>query len=47
MDAHHLAIDQSWPSWAKVLLIAVAVLAILVAVPWILMWTTMAASCAR
>ena len=38
--------EQSWPSWAKALLIAMAVLAMLVAVPWIFMWTTMAAWCA-
>jgi hypothetical protein len=36
---------QAWPSWAKALLVAMVVLAILVALPWIFMWTTMAASC--
>jgi hypothetical protein len=41
----HVASDQPWPNWAKALLIAMAVLAILVALPWIFMWTTMAASC--
>jgi hypothetical protein len=38
--------DEAWPVWAKVLLIAIAALAILVAVPWIFMWTSMAATCA-
>jgi len=38
--------EQSWPSWATALLIDMAVLAMLVAVPWIFMWTTMAAWCA-
>lgn len=36
---------EVWPAWAKALLIALVVLAIIVTLPWILMWTTMAASC--
>ncbi len=36
---------EAWPAWAKALLAAVFVLAILVLVPWVFMWTTMAASC--
>jgi hypothetical protein len=40
-----VASEQAWPNWAKFLLIATAILAILVALPWIFMWTTMAASC--
>jgi hypothetical protein len=36
---------EPWPAWAKVTLIALLVLAILVVLPWIFMWTTMAASC--
>jgi hypothetical protein len=36
---------EVWPAWAKALLIAIVVLAIIVTLPWILMWTTMAASC--
>ena len=34
-----------WPTSAKVILIAISVLAIMVALPWIFMWTTMASSC--
>lgn len=34
-----------WPAWAKVMVILLVVLAILVALPWILMWSTMAAGC--
>ena len=36
---------EPWPTWAKATLVALLVLAILVVLPWILMWTTMAASC--
>ena len=36
---------EVWPAWAKALLVALAILALLVALPWIFMWTTMAASC--
>ena len=36
---------EAWPGWAKSLLIAMFVLAIIVVLPWIFMWTTMAASC--
>jgi hypothetical protein len=36
---------EPWPTWAKATLIALLVLAILVVLPWIFMWTTMAASC--
>jgi hypothetical protein len=39
-------IRDPWPTSAKVTLIAIGALAILVAVPWLLMWTTMAAWCA-
>jgi hypothetical protein len=39
------ASPEVWPAWVKALLIALVVLAILVTLPWILMWTTMAASC--
>jgi hypothetical protein len=35
-----------WPTSAKVIIIGIAALAILVALPWIFMWTTMAAWCA-
>jgi hypothetical protein len=41
-----VASEQLWPNWAKALLIAMAVLAVLIALPWIFIWTTMAASCA-
>ena len=40
------AARDPWPTSAKVILIGIGVLAILVAVPWIFMWTTMAAWCA-
>jgi hypothetical protein len=36
---------EVWPPWAKALLIAIFALAILVTLPWIFMWTTMAATC--
>jgi hypothetical protein len=36
---------EAWPGWAKALLIAIFVLAIVVTLPWILMWTAMAATC--
>ena len=36
---------EPWPAWAKVLLIALVVLAALVVLPWVFMWTTMAATC--
>jgi hypothetical protein len=36
---------EPWPAWAKVTLIALVVLAILVALPWVFMWATMASSC--
>ena len=35
-----------WPTSAKVILIGIGLLAVLVAVPWVFMWTTMAAWCA-
>lgn len=39
------AFPEVWPAWAKGLFMALVVLAIIVTLPWILMWTTMAASC--
>jgi hypothetical protein len=39
------ASGEVWPAWAKAFLIALLVLAIIVTLPWILMWTTMAATC--
>lgn len=36
---------EVWPAWGKALLIAIFALAILVTLPWIFMWTTMAATC--
>lgn len=36
---------ELWPAWARALLIALVVLAIIAVLPWILMWTTMAATC--
>ena len=36
---------EVWPGWATITVITLALLAILVALPWILMWSTMAASC--
>jgi len=36
---------QPWPAWAKAMLIALVVLAIIVVLPWIFMWAMMAASC--
>lgn len=38
-------VRDPWPASAKVILIAIGVLAILVALPWFFMWTTMASSC--
>jgi hypothetical protein len=35
-----------WPASARVILLAIAGLAILVTVPWLFMWTTMATWCA-
>jgi hypothetical protein len=37
---------DSWPTSAKAILIGIGVLAILITLPWIFMWTTMAAWCA-
>jgi len=34
-----------WPTSARVILIAIGVLAILLTLPWLFMWTTMAAWC--
>lgn len=39
-------IREEWPSWAKALLIAIALLAVISVVPWIFMTTAMAATCA-
>lgn len=36
---------QPWPSWARALFVLLVALAVLVTLPWVLMWTTMAASC--
>jgi hypothetical protein len=38
-------VREPWPTSARVILIGIGVLAILVAVPWIFMWTAMAAWC--
>ncbi|MGH2946954.1 MAG: hypothetical protein ACRDPC_11950 [Solirubrobacteraceae bacterium] len=38
-------VGESWPSWAKALLIAQFALILAVLVPWILMWTAMAVGC--
>jgi hypothetical protein len=35
-----------WPTSAKVILLGIGALAILVAVPWLFMWTAMASWCA-
>jgi hypothetical protein len=40
-----VASQQSWPSWAKAILVAMVILAVLVTLPWVFMWTAMAASC--
>lgn len=40
-----VARQEPWPAWAKALLIAIFALAIVVTLPWILMWTAMAAVC--
>jgi hypothetical protein len=37
--------NGAWPTWAKALLIAMVVLAIIAVLPWIFMSTMMAASC--
>jgi len=39
-------VSDPWPTSAKVILIGIGALAILVALPWLLMWTTMTAWCA-
>ncbi len=36
---------NDWPAWARALFVALFVLALIVVLPWIFMWTTMAASC--
>ena len=36
---------EPWPAWAKALLIALVVVALITVLPWIFMWTTMAATC--
>lgn len=36
---------EAWPAWAKALLIGIFALAVLVTLPWVFMWTTMAAAC--
>jgi hypothetical protein len=36
---------EAWPAWAKALLIAIFALAVVVTLPWILMWTAMASTC--
>ena len=36
---------ELWPLWAKLTVIMLAVLVLLVAVPWIFMWSAMASSC--
>lgn len=36
---------EPWPTWARATMIAFVALAVLIVLPWILMWTTMAASC--
>lgn len=37
--------SEPWPAWANAILVAIAALAILATVPWMLMWTAMTASC--
>lgn len=37
--------QESWPAWAKALLVAMVLLGAIVALPWIFMWTTMATTC--
>jgi hypothetical protein len=44
MDASAARVDV-WPIWAKVIVIMLALLAILIALPWIFMSSTMAAQC--
>ena len=36
---------EGWPVWAKVVVFMLAVLTLVVAIPWIFMWSAMAASC--
>jgi hypothetical protein len=38
-------VSDPWPVSARVIVIAIGMLAILVALPWIFMWTAMAACC--
>jgi hypothetical protein len=40
-----LSRPEPWPSWAKALLVALVILAVLVSLPWIFMLTAMAANC--
>jgi hypothetical protein len=40
-----VASAEAWPGWAKALLIAIFALAIVITLPWILMWTAMASTC--
>jgi hypothetical protein len=40
-----IAPTEAWPTWAKALLIAIFALAIVITLPWILMWTAMASTC--
>jgi hypothetical protein len=39
-------IRDPWPASAKVILIGIGLLALLIALPWVFMWTTMATWCA-
>ncbi|MGH2472652.1 MAG: hypothetical protein ACRDG6_09655 [Candidatus Limnocylindria bacterium] len=39
------ASPEVWPAWARALFIALVVVGLIAALPWIFMWTTMAASC--
>jgi hypothetical protein len=38
--------SEQWPAWAKALLIAMGVLALMLVPPWVFMWTLMAGACA-
>jgi hypothetical protein len=44
MSATTMTTEQ-WPGWARALLIAQFALVLAVLIPWLLMWTAMAAGC--
>lgn len=44
MEASSLR-PEPWPLWAKLVVSMLGVVVLLVALPWIFMWTAMASSC--